>query len=112
VYIARDRSIPRVTAAACIIVVHAVGIALGSALNPSIVVLELAEFMHVTRLRPHTVATTIVAVIVIDATIMIQIVIIVAVKISNRRGGIHTNTVYSVHKSAALCGETKASAAS
>jgi len=49
VHVPRDRSVPRVAAAARVVIVHAIGVALGSALNPAVVILELAEFVHVTR---------------------------------------------------------------
>lgn len=46
----RNRSIPRVAASPRVVVVHAIGITLGPALNPAIVFLEFAEFVYMRRL--------------------------------------------------------------
>lgn len=49
VSVARDGPVPCVTAAVCIIKIYAAGIALGPALDPTVIVDEVAEFAHGTR---------------------------------------------------------------
>jgi len=73
------------------VIVHAIGVALGLALNPAVVILELAELVYVTRFGRVAAAAAAVAVAAsdADATVIVRIVIFVAVEIGNRRGRIH-----------------------
>jgi len=95
VHVPRNRSVPRVAAAARVVIVHAIGVALGSALNPAVVILELAEFVYVTRFgRVAAAAAAVAAAVAVatsdaDATVIVRIVVFVAVEIGNRRGRIH-----------------------
>lgn len=47
--VARDRPVPRITAAVRIVKVYAIGIAPGSTLDPTVIVDEVAEIVHETR---------------------------------------------------------------